>query len=449
MSCALPGVWLVLRRHSMMGDALSHTALPGVVIAFLIAHALESRGWISATASPAAMHIVLFLGAIVIGLVTSLITELVQKLGRVESGAALGVVFTWMFALGLFLMVLLANTVHIDPDCVLFGQLELVPLDSGVPRAIVVNGTALAVNLGLMALFFKELRLSAFDPALADSLGISSKWMHYALMAATAVTVVAAFETVGSILVVGLLIAPAATAFLLTDRLLPLIAVSLIVAALSGVLGHVFARTLPPVVFPRNGFPEVEDVLTSGMVPVAAALLFVLAWLFSPRHGLVGTWLSQARLTVRIAGDDLLGLLYRIEERGLEQTAPLAPALVAQRLGLGRWLTRLTVWDLCRRRLVTPEGKRFHLTDAGRAQAVTLVRAHRLWESYLQKHFALPEDHLHAAAHRAEHYIDRTLGAELAAELESPGRDPHGSVIPEDWQLPANSPTDTASSHST
>jgi manganese/zinc/iron transport system permease protein len=449
MSCALPGVWLVLRRHSMMGDALSHTALPGVVIAFLIAHALESRGWISATASPAAMHIVLFLGAIVIGLVTSLITELVQKLGRVESGAALGVVFTWMFALGLFLMVLLANTVHIDPDCVLFGQLELVPLDSGVPRAIVVNGTALAVNLGLMALFFKELRLSAFDPALADSLGISSKWMHYALMAATAVTVVAAFETVGSILVVGLLIAPAATAFLLTDRLLPLIAVSLIVAALSGVLGHVFARTLPPVVFPRIGFPEVEDVLTSGMVPVAAALLFVLAWLFSPRHGLVGTWLSQARLTVRIAGDDLLGLLYRIEERGLEQTAPLAPALVAQRLGLGRWLTRLTVWDLCRRRLVTPEGKRFHLTDAGRAQAVTLVRAHRLWESYLQKHFALPEDHLHAAAHRAEHYIDRTLGAELAAELESPGRDPHGSVIPEDWQLPANSPTDTASSHST
>ena len=114
------------------------------------------------------------------------------------------------------------------------------------------------------------------------------------------------------------------------DRLRPLISVSLIVAALSGVLGHVFARTLPPVVFPRLGFPEVEDVLTSGMVPVAAALLFVLAWLFSPRHGLVGTWLSQARLAVRIAGDDLLGLLYRMEERGLERTAPQAPAPAPQ-----------------------------------------------------------------------------------------------------------------------
>jgi manganese/zinc/iron transport system permease protein len=263
------------------------------------------------------------------------------------------------------------------------------------------------------------------------------------------VTVVAAFETVGSILVVGLLIAPAATAFLLTDRLRPLIAVSLIVAALSGALGHVFARTLPPIVFPRLGFPEVEDVLTSGMVPVAAALLFVLAWLFSPRHGLVGTWLSQARLAVRIAGDDLLGLLYRIEERGLEQTAPLAPTLVAQRLGLGRWLTGLTVWDLRRRRLMTPEGKGFQLTDAGRAQAVTLVRAHRLWESYLQKHFALPDDHLHAAAHRAEHYIDRTLGAELAAELASPGRDPHGSVIPEERQATSNTQPDGASSQPT
>src|SRR5262245_40778726 len=339
MSCALPGVWLVLRRHSMMGDALSHTALPGVVIAFLVAHGMESAGWISPLASPAAMHIVLFLGAIVIGVITSLITELVQKLGRVESGASLGVVFTWMFAVGLFLMRLLADTVHIDPDCVLFGQLEMVPLDPGVPRAIVVNGTALAINLVLMLLFFKELRLSAFDPALSDSLGISSKWMHYALMAATAVTVVAAFETVGSILVVGLLIAPAATAFLLTDRLRALIVVSLAVAALSGVLGHVFARTLPPLVFPRLRFPEVEDLLTSGMVPVAAALLFVAAWLFSPRHGLVGTWVSQARLAVRIAGDDLLGLLYRIEERGLEQTASQAPDLVAQRLGLGRWLS--------------------------------------------------------------------------------------------------------------
>lgn len=430
MSCALPGVWLVLRRHSMMGDALSHTALPGVVIAFLVVHALEEGGWISARANPGVRHLTLFAGAIVIGVATSLVTELVQRLGRVESGAALGVVFTWLFALGLFLMRLLADTVHIDPDCVLFGLLENVAWDDGVPRAVVVNGTALALNLVLMLLFYKELKLAAFDPALADALGFRSQWLHYALMAATAVTVVAAFETVGSILVVGLLIAPAATAMLVTDRLRTMIVLSLVLAAASGALGHLFARTLPALIFPRLGFPDVEDVLTSGMVPVAAALLFVIAWLFAPRHGLIGTLLAQARLAVRIAGDDLLGLLYRIEERRLEETARLAPALVAQRLGLGRWLTRLTVWDLRRRALIRPDEHGYRLSEAGRAEALTLVRAHRLWESYLQKHFALPEDHLHAAAHRAEHYIDRRLGDELAAELDSPGRDPHGSVIP-------------------
>jgi manganese/zinc/iron transport system permease protein len=229
---------------------------------------------------------------------------------------------------------------------------------------------------------------------------------------------------------------------LLTDRLRTMIVLSLVLAAASGALGHLFARTLPALIFPRLGFPDVEDVLTSGMVPVAAALLFVIAWLFAPRHGLIGTLLAQARLAVRIAGDDLLGLLYRIEERRLEETARLAPALVAQRLGLGRWLTRLTVWDLRRRALIRPDEHGYRLSEAGRAEALTLVRAHRLWESYLQKHFALPDDHLHAAAHRAEHYIDQRLGDELAAELDSPGRDPHGSVIP--GALPAENKPDTA-----
>ena len=204
MSCAVPGVWLVLRQHSMMGDALAHTALPGVVIAFLVAHWLgqDEEG-------TAALHGVLVVGAVVVGILTAVVTELVQKLGRVESGTALGVVFISFFAFGLFLLVLKADSVHIDPDCVLFGLLENVPWERGIPRAALVNGGVLLINLTLMMLFYKELRISAFDPALATSQGISAGWLHYALMVATALTVVAAFETVGSILVIGLLIAPA------------------------------------------------------------------------------------------------------------------------------------------------------------------------------------------------------------------------------------------------
>jgi manganese/zinc/iron transport system permease protein len=430
MSCALPGAWLLLRRQSMMGDALSHTVLPGVVIAFLSMEAARSAGWIDRLGGPVE-HIVLLLGAAVIGVLTALITEGVQKLGRVDSGAALGVVFTWFFALGLFLLRLWADSVHIDPDCVLFGQLENAIWDEGVPSAVKINGTALAINLVLLVLCYKELMLSAFDPALATAQGINAHLMHYGLMAATAMTAVAAFESVGSILVVGLLIIPAATAQLLTTRLRTMLVLSVALAGISGVVGHIVARTLPGLLLPRIGLPEVEDVQTSGMVPVVAALLFVLAWLFSPHQGLLGALVSQARLSIRIAGDDLLGLLYRMEERQLKGAAELAPALVAQRLGLGRSLTWLSVRNLIRRKLLTFEGDAYRLTGQGRTTARSLVRSHRLWESHLQKHFALPQDHLHAPAHRAEHYIDSNLRSELATELSSPEHDPHGRMIPD------------------
>ena len=442
MSCALPGVWLLLRRQSMMGDALSHTALPGTVIAFLTAHWLSDAGWLGPLGTGGALHIAMFIGAVVVGLLTSLLTELVHKLGGVESGAALGVVFTWFFALGLFLMRLLADSVHIDPDCVLFGMLETVVWEDGIPQAVRVNGAALLLNLTLMLLFYKELKLAAFDPALATTLGVNAHVMHYCLMAATAVTVVAAFESVGSILVVGLLITPVATAYLLTNRLRTMILLSLSIAALSGVAGHVAARTLPSRILPLLGFTDVEDVLTSGMVPVVAALLFLLAWLFAPGQGVVAALVSQARLSVRIAADDLLGLLYRMEERDLDAATSLAPQLVAQRLGLGQWLRFLTVRTLrCQRLLAeTPAG--YELTPQGRDAAQKLVRAHRLWETYLQKHFALPEDHLHAPAHRAEHFIDPQIESQLTTELQAPTRDPHGRQIPtaDTDQSPASAP---------
>jgi manganese/zinc/iron transport system permease protein len=119
-------------------------------------------------------HFALLVGAAVLGVLTSLLTELVQKLGRVESGAALGVVFTWFFALGLFLLRLMPDEVHIDPDCVLFGLLENAIWDRGIPSAVWINGTALAINVVLMFVCYKELMLSAFDPGLASAQGIRS-----------------------------------------------------------------------------------------------------------------------------------------------------------------------------------------------------------------------------------------------------------------------------------
>ena len=276
MACALPGCFLVLRRMSMMGDAISHSVLPGLAVAFIISGELTS--------------VPMFIGAIIAGVLTALITEWVHGRGRVDEGASMGVVFTSLFALGLVLIARAADSVHLDADCVLYGAIEFTPLDLvylggiTVPRVGLTLSVVLLVNLFVIVLLFKEFKISAFDSALATTLGINARFMHYLLMTLTAITAVAAFEAVGSILVVALLIAPPATAFLMTDRLKIMIGLSLIIGAVAALLGHIAALAVPAAF----GYGSTS---TASMIAVAAGLLLALAALFSPRHGtLVNAW---------------------------------------------------------------------------------------------------------------------------------------------------------------
>ena len=157
-----------------------------------------------------------------------------------------------------------------------------------VPRAALVLGTVLLINILIVAILFKEFRLSSFDPALATTLGINATLMHYLLVTMVAITTVAAFEAVGSIIVIAMLIVPAATALLLTNRLLPMLLVSSLVAAVAAALGHLSAQTLPPLI----GF---ESTTTSGMIAVCAGFLFTLAWIFAPSEGLLSKLLHRRR----------------------------------------------------------------------------------------------------------------------------------------------------------
>ncbi len=280
VSAALPGCFLVLRRMSMMGDAISHAVLPGLAAAFLL----------TGTRASFAM----FAGAAIVGVLTALFTQWIGKLGRVHQGAAMGIVFTSLFAAGLVLIVRAADHVDLDPGCVLYGAIELTPLDMvplaglEVPRAALVLGSILLLNLLIIVLLFKEFRLSSFDPALATTLGINAASMHYLLVSMVAITTVAAFEAVGSIIVIAMLIVPAATALLLTNRLLPMLLLSSLAAAAAAVFGHLSAQALPPLI----GF---ESTTTSGMIAVCAGLLFTLAWVFAPREGLLSKLLHRSR----------------------------------------------------------------------------------------------------------------------------------------------------------
>ena len=438
MACALPGVFLLLRRQSMLGDALSHTVLPGIVLAFLASQAMLSAGWLSPQTLQTAQHGILFVGALGTGILTALASEWVRRRGQVESSAALGVVYTTLFASGLLLLRLFADNVHIDADCVLFGAVENLVIDPAT-RAGAARFTALVLglNLALVVLLYKELRICTFDPALATTLGINARWVHLGLVAITSATLVTAFEIVGSILVVAMLIVPAATSRLCTDRLSTMIVLSLVFAAGSAVMGHVAAITLPAMVFQPLGFAEVQDASTSGMMTLAAGGLFVAAFVFSPRYGLVSRTWQRARLGVRIASEDLLGRLFR----KAEHVEPESSASATEALGISPVLRRLAAWRLQHRGLVSRTAGQWQLTTSVYEAAAALVRSHRLWEAYLASHQdSMPDDQLHFSAHRAEHYIDSATASQLASELNQPAADPHGKPIPEAGGAPPGSP---------
>ncbi|HEX2838281.1 MAG TPA: metal ABC transporter permease [Phycisphaerales bacterium] len=397
-ACALCGCFLVLRRMSMLGDAISHAVLPGLAGAFLL----------TGTRDP----LVMLLGAGAVGLLTTVLTAAIQRFGKVHEDAAMGVVFSSMFALGVLLISRAADKVDLDPSCVLYGMIETVSIDRvgllGVelPRAFVVLGVAFGVNVVLVTVFFKELRLVCFDSALATSMGFAAGAVHYGLMALVAGTSVAAFEAVGSILVVAMLVGPGATAFLLTQRLGRMLWIAVAVGVACAAVGTVAAVWL--------------DTSYAGAISVALGGAFALALVFSPREGLVVQQVRRLRLALKVRREDILGTLVRMAESG-EREREHAGRLAVLNRGLGR----VAAWQLVRRGLVAGGA----LTGAGEAEGRRVLAAHRLWETFLATEVGLPVDHVHDPSERFEHFVSGEMERELRV-LHAAGVDPQGRPIP-------------------
>ncbi|MEO0529526.1 MAG: metal ABC transporter permease [Planctomycetota bacterium] len=416
VAAALLGNFLVLRRMSLLGDAISHAVLPGLAAAFFLTGERSS--------------VPMFIGAVAVGLLTALFTEWVHRYGEVDEGASLGVVFTSLFAIGLVMIVQAADQVDLDPGCVLYGAIELTPLDTwevfgqDIPRVAVVLSAVLVVNALYVLAFFKELKIAAFDPGLATSSGFHAGWMHYSLMTLVAVTAVASFEAVGNILVVAMLVAPAAAARLLTNRLGVMVLFSTVIAATSAVLGHVSAIAVPA----WFGF---RSTTTAGMMAVAVGCLFTAALVFAPRQGIVAKAWTRTRLALRTLGEDVLGALYRVDERG-ERRAPVVRSQLRERLHCGKLSLRVVLSGLQRRGLVDSGVEGFYLTDKGEVAARELIRSHRLWESYLVERAGLTADRIHLQAERFEHVTDRAMRDQLDRETSTGTTDPHGQTIPDE-----------------
>lgn len=266
LPCSQLGAFLVLRRMSLVGDAISHSVLPGIVVAFLFVGDLASP-W-------------LLIGAALAGLLVTVLIEQIHQRTRIKQDSAIGIAFTTLFALGVVLMSLFLDKVHLDQQCVLEGALgDILNYDTikvfglDVPSPVMTMFVVAVLTICVVVLFYRVLMLSSFDAGLAASFGYKPGVVHYALMAFLSVVVVAAFQAVGAILVIALLILPAATAYLCTHSLKKMLFLSglhALISSIAGIYIHVWT----------NGNQ-------SAAVVVAGLGLFILAWLFGPADGVV------------------------------------------------------------------------------------------------------------------------------------------------------------------
>ncbi len=279
IACAIPGTFLVLRKMSMISDAISHSILPGIVIAFFLTQDLNSP--------------LLILFAALTGVLTVVLVEKIQQTKLVKEDTAIGLVFPALFSIGVILIAKFANDIHLDVDAVLLGELAFTPFDrvyyDGVdigPKSLITIIVILAITLFLLFAFFKELKLSTFDAGLASSLGFSPIVLHYGLMSVASVTTVGAFDAVGAILVVALMIAPAASAYLLTTNLKKMIVLACTIGVFSAISGYWVAHSL--------------DASIAGSIATMLGVVFLIVYLFAPSKGLIAVLYREKQQRIEV-----------------------------------------------------------------------------------------------------------------------------------------------------
>ncbi len=343
-ACALPGTFLVLRRMSLMSDAITHTVLLGIVLAFFVVEDLSSP--------------LLMAGAAGVGLLTVYLVELLKRSRLVAEDAAIGLVFPFLFSIAVILISRYASDVHLDTDAVLLGEIALAPqerlvvrgLDIG-PRSAWTMGAILLANAAFILAFFKELKLATFDPGLAAASGFHPGALNLALMTLVSFTAVGAFDAVGSVLVVALLIAPPATALLLSDRVEGMLAISLGLGLASAPSGYLLARQL--------------DASIAGAMASVLGLAFLGAFLLAPKRGLLAAARRRIRQRWEFAQKMLTAHLFNHE--GLpEQKLESELEHIDQSLGWEPRFRSLVIARATRSGLIYQRDGVLALTDRGR-----------------------------------------------------------------------------------
>jgi manganese/zinc/iron transport system permease protein len=401
ISCGLLGGFIVVRKMALMGDALSHAVLPGVAAGFL---------W-NMSKDPVAISI----GATVAGLLGSAMVSALTKTTRIKEDAALGLVLATFFAAGLCLQSMIQNLPTGNQsglDKFMFGQAAALGAND-----IVLMSAVTTLALSLVGLFYKELLVTSFDEGFARASGLPVRWVHHGLMLLLAMSVVIALKAVGVVLVSAMLITPAAAAYLLTDRLHRLLGLAVLFGVLAAVTGAFFS-------FIGKNLP------TGPLMVLGASTVFLCAFLFGPKHGVIAKWWARRSHTGRTQRENTLKAIYHVwEGEGGRAEGVALTALAEKRRATLEELNR-EMAALQRHGLATVSGPMVYFTPAGRQRGAEIVRNHRLWELYLTNSANIAPDHVHDDAENIEHVLGEDVVRELERRLGYATRDPHGKAIP-------------------
>ncbi len=395
------GSFTVLRKQSLLGDALAHAALPGVCLAFLL----------TGTKSPFA----LLGGAMLAGAVGSLVILVIVRWSRVKEDSAIGIVLSVFFGAGIVLLTYiqrlpLGNQSGLDRF--LFGQAATL-----MPRDIAVMATLGTMAMIAVLLFYKEFKILCFDRDYGESLGFSMRAVEIFLTMLLVVVVVVGLQTVGVVLMVATLITPAAAARQWTDRLGIMLLIAATIGGSSGAIGALLSAS-------------VDRLPTGPTIVILSSTILVISLLASPKRGLFKTFHDHRLMTRRIRRENLLKDLYRIGEAEQNWKKSVAwPLLMGMRGQSGKEVEQSSQ-RLEKAGLVETGADSLRLTDRGFIEAEEVVRKHRLWEVYLTRQLELPSDHVHRDAEAMEHALDKETVAEIAEMLGHPQIDPHGRRIP-------------------
>jgi manganese/zinc/iron transport system permease protein len=348
IACAIPGVFLVLKKMSMMSDAITHTILLGIVTVFFMVHSLNSP--------------FLILGAAIVGVLTFFLVEVLNETKLLSEDSSIGIVFPLLFSIAIIMISKYAGSVHLDTDSVLLGEIAFAPFNRMIlfdydigAKALYTMGAILIVNIVLVIVFFKELKIVTFDKSLAKVLGFSPLIINYGLMASVSVTAVGAFEAVGSILVIAFMIGPPVSSYLLTDNLKKMLLLSGLIGAINGILGYQFATYY--------------DVSIAGSMAMFTGITFLLIFIFAPKRGFI-TILRRRRIQkFEFAEKSMLFHIYN-HEKCDEEKCESAVETIYEHLHWSKEFLSGIVKNLKSKEYIMEQDGMFMLTEKGRKYTI-------------------------------------------------------------------------------